>query len=837
MEPPPKPTASTSLFQVYLRLRPPPSPLVQLTQQSLYPLLPPPERYLVVEPSDDATQGSKPTHITIRPPSDSRKRAVEKFTFSKVFEEESGQLEIFKETGVIPLVEGVLGEGRDGLLATLGVTGSGKSHTILGSKSQRGLTQLSLDLLYRSLDRRILHPSNPLSLIAALNATDPSEALISSASVFLESVYGEHNQERMSSRATTPMTVGIVPSTLKFPPSMGLYSQWSILSLGSPKPEACANVQASPTTDVEHAHGTSVAHSPRVVPGATPRLMRNQAKVGFKNSLQESNYPPNMQKRHLQRPSTLPQCPDISNLSVAVDQNAEYAIQVSMYEVYNDRIFDLLSHPQNPKDLRRRPLLFKPTEASPDRKVVAGLRKIVCGTYEEALMVLETGLMERRVAGTGSNSASSRSHGFFCVEVKKRPGGGVSNAWNGAQLTIVDLAGSERARNAKTAGATLAEAGKINESLMYLGQCLQMQSDCQDGTKTIVPFRQCKLTELLFSNSFPSTAHHPTLHSTHHHRNAQKAIMIVTADPLGDFNATSQILRYSALAREVTVPRIPSVTSTIMSGTASAVPKPHGNAGGSTSPNSVYPDEAVLEMAFSEVARLNEQVEILNVKLHEEQGRRREAEEEWQKAEDRAEEVERDIREECWQEMERRLEEEKRRWMTALGEEVSYSLISHLTHPVDWLRGCKADRKDEHLDRKLDVLAKGIQGGSSFNVRSQILTISLTTVHEDGVDPKEQVSELQNENQALRSQLDMLQRELHSQSPTRSAKKAQSRAPVLGVVSDNSVYSVSTLYDTLNGLGHQEKKEAKTPGKKIRKFTARKWDLMDENEMDAYENT
>lgn len=43
--------------------------------------------------------------------------------------------------------------------------------------------------------------------------------------------------------------------------------------------------------------------------------------------------------------------------------------------------------------------------------------------------------------------------------------------------------GSERARNAKTAGATLAEAGKINESLMYLGQCLQMQSNIQDGAK------------------------------------------------------------------------------------------------------------------------------------------------------------------------------------------------------------------------------------------------------------------------------------------------------------------------------------------------------------------
>lgn len=195
--------------------------------------------------------------------------------------------------------------------------------------------------------------------------------------------------------------------------------------------------------------------------------------------------------------------------------------------------------------------------------------------------------------------------------------------------------------------------------------------------------------------------------------------MIVTADPLGDFNATSQILRYSALAREVTVPRIPSVTSTIMSGTTSAVQKPHATASRSTSPSTAYLDETVVEMAFSEVARLNEQVEILNVKLHEEQGRRREAEEEWQKAEDRAEEVEREVREECWQEMERRLEEGKRRWMTALGEEVSYILMLHSTHAADGLKGYKADRNDEHLDRKLDILAKGIQGGSSIISQSE----------------------------------------------------------------------------------------------------------------------
>ena len=107
---PPRPT--TALFDVYLRLRP--SSAVDR------------ERFLDVEPSPDA-----PTHITIQPPADDRRRrAVEKFAFTRVFEEDAGQRELFESTGIIPLIEGVLGgkgrEGRDGLLATLGVTGSGK---------------------------------------------------------------------------------------------------------------------------------------------------------------------------------------------------------------------------------------------------------------------------------------------------------------------------------------------------------------------------------------------------------------------------------------------------------------------------------------------------------------------------------------------------------------------------------------------------------------------------------------------------------------------------------------------------------------------------------------
>jgi len=83
---------------------------------------------LDVEESDQ----SVPTHITIKPPAtDHRRRAVEKFAFTRVFQEDAAQLDIFKGAGVLQLIEGVLGaegkEGRDGLLATLGVTGSGKA--------------------------------------------------------------------------------------------------------------------------------------------------------------------------------------------------------------------------------------------------------------------------------------------------------------------------------------------------------------------------------------------------------------------------------------------------------------------------------------------------------------------------------------------------------------------------------------------------------------------------------------------------------------------------------------------------------------------------------------
>ncbi|MCJ1307471.1 hypothetical protein MMC25_001117 [Agyrium rufum] len=816
---PPHRASSTCLFQVHLRLRPAmkATPSTSTMQQPLYPdLSSVPSRFLTVEPPTPTAGHRLPTHITIHPPSESRKRAVEKFAFTKVFEERASQLDIFTGTGAVQLVEGLIAEGRDGLLATLGVTGSGKSHTILGTKAERGLTQLSLELVYRSLDAQILQPSGSLSLVPSLQVADVSEAQIISGPSFLDGLYGDIYGDRYDSRATTPMVVGRDSSSSNSDTySGGLRSQWSLLGLASPRAkkqkevkEATQNIEraAEPATPALKLQKNQPSHLPF---WHTPRLTRNKAKLRFGKILQDNSIITSFPRQKMpRRPSAVPSVPDISNLVIDAPPNFEYAILISMYEVYNDRIFDLLCNSPNGKDLRRRSLLFKSTESSPDRKVVAGLRKIVCGTYEEALMVLETGLMERRVAGTGSNSVSSRSHGFFCVELKKRRVGGLTSAWTGSHLTVVDLAGSERARHAKTAGATLAEAGKINESLMYLGQCLQMQSDHQDSNKpSIVPFRQCKLTELLFSNSFPSSNHSNYPHAPQQqHRNPQKGIMIVTADPLGDFNATSQILRYSAMAREITVPRIPSVSSTILAGVDLTTTKSRNGIPLTSGRNSPNNNSADLDAACAEIERLLLENEVLSLRIFEEHDRRVEAEDAWQRAEEMLEETEMRIREECWEAMEKRVEEERRRWMSAWTEE--------------------GENNEEHLDRKLEILSKGV-----------------IQVHED--EPSDvHVASLEDENATLRNQISSLERALRSQaSPTKPKQKATPKnrlnpRPINTADVDDECILDSALaqlqdvnINAAPSMIHQDlaippphmrfPSSAKSPGKKMRKLTPR----------------
>lgn len=312
----------------------------------------------------------------------------------------------------------------------------------MGSKSQRGLTQMALDVLFQSTGTNLVHPTCTATVFPSISAADVSEAQLLPASIFLDSIYGDNQSERGgNSRAQTPMLVGDRTSSRLTNPhstSEGLCSR--LLSNSNMYHPECR-----PSTGIHMSRGEDTSTSIKPVTKGFTRITRSVAKLKCAyikegGSLLMST---SHSKRLLPRPSAMPHVPSVDDLRVPIDRNMEYAIVISAYEVYNDRIFDLLggtSMSGKGSAQRRRALLFKNTEMSPERKIVAGLRKIVCGSLTEALMVLETGLLERKVAGTGSNAVSSRSHGFFCVEVKKR-NRVTQDVWYSSTLTIVDLAG------------------------------------------------------------------------------------------------------------------------------------------------------------------------------------------------------------------------------------------------------------------------------------------------------------------------------------------------------------------------------------------------------------
>lgn len=207
--------------------------------------------------------------------------------------------------------------------------------------------------------------------------------------------------------------------------------------------------------------------------------------------------------------------------------------------------------------------------------------------------------------------------------------------------------------------------------------------------------------------------------------------MVVTADPHGDFNATSQILRYSALAREVTVPRIPSTTSTILSGGPLKHPGTTTSSG-RTTPSAVLEE---LEIANAEIARLTAEMEVFALRLAEETSRRKAAEASWTAAEDHMADLEQDIRDECYVEMETAVDQERRRWQAALDNE--------------------QDNQQAHLDNKIDVVIRATKAQMRHEVK----------VYEDP-DPelRDRIDELERENEVLKTRLEVREREAHNRS-------------------------------------------------------------------------
>ncbi|ONM32818.1 Di-glucose binding protein with Kinesin motor domain [Zea mays] len=166
----------------------------------------------------------------------------------------------------------------------------------------------------------------------------------------------------------------------------------------------------------------------------------------------------------------------------------QYEITVSVLEVYNEQIHDLLLTGSQPGATTKR---LEVRQVGEGAHHVPGLVEARVTNMKEAWEVLRTGSKARVVGSTNANEHSSRSHCIHCVMVKGE------NLMNGectkSKLWLIDLAGSERVAKTDAQGERLKEAQNINKSLSALGDVISALA-----TKTShIPFRNSKLTHLL----------------------------------------------------------------------------------------------------------------------------------------------------------------------------------------------------------------------------------------------------------------------------------------------------------------------------------------------------
>jgi len=169
------------------------------------------------------------------------------------------------------------------------------------------------------------------------------------------------------------------------------------------------------------------------------------------------------------------------NIAKRAEQSFEYKISVTVLEIYNDEVHDLLTDEQKNLDVRQ----------GPNGIFVPGLT--VRDVTEPGMIheIMKDAKRNRSVTATKMNQESSRSH--LILTVMSEGENKLTGECFSGKLNLIDLAGSERVSKSEVQGAALKEAQNINKSLSYLGDVIQARA----AKAAHVPYRNCKLTYLL----------------------------------------------------------------------------------------------------------------------------------------------------------------------------------------------------------------------------------------------------------------------------------------------------------------------------------------------------
>mmetsp|Transcript_19331 Transcript_19331/g.32512 ORF Transcript_19331/g.32512 Transcript_19331/m.32512 type:complete len:757 (-) Transcript_19331:570-2840(-) len=196
--------------------------------------------------------------------------------------------------------------------------------------------------------------------------------------------------------------------------------------------------------------------------------------------------------------------------------NRSYIIKLSVIEIYNDIVIDLLREEKvngnSPGDMKKQPPPKLIIMDTPDGVVIPALYLFPIDSEDEAYVKITEANLNRAVAEHQLNRRSSRSHAIYTFYVTQSPA--ESTVTDGSdveqsKLHLVDLAGSERIEKTGSTGGLIKEATHINKSLSFLEQVvLALTKQAASGPAgggggtaasagVVASYRQSKLTYIL----------------------------------------------------------------------------------------------------------------------------------------------------------------------------------------------------------------------------------------------------------------------------------------------------------------------------------------------------
>ena len=215
------------------------------------------------------------------------------------------------------------------------------------------------------------------------------------------------------------------------------------------------------------------------------------------------------------------------------DKDKTFEVQVSMLEIYNEKVQDLLIKPD-----KRPPSGLKVRESKVLGIFVDGLSKYPVTSYEQISKKMDEGYNNRTIGSTLMNATSSRAHTIVTIEFRQVTMVAKKRSEKLSMINLVDLAGSERSGSTGATGDRLKEGCNINKSLLILGNVINCLADKAIGKNKnmLPPYRDSALTRIL-QNALGGNS---------------KTVMICALSPASiNYEETLSTLRYADRAKKI----------------------------------------------------------------------------------------------------------------------------------------------------------------------------------------------------------------------------------------------------------------------------------------------